>query len=74
MIPCGFAHEVASLEILGVSATLDDVGRRIAVALAARLGRSLEWEVRLAPARDDEIPADAPVRDAEDLLTEAVTA
>jgi len=71
MIPCGFAHEVASLARLGVSASLQDVGIQVATALAARLSRSLEW-AELAPARDDEVPADAPVREAEDLIAEAV--
>lgn len=72
MIPCGFAHDVASLERLGVRASLDDVGTRAARALAARLGRELSWDEDLEPARDDEVPADAPVRAAEDLLAEAV--
>jgi lipoyl(octanoyl) transferase len=71
MIPCGFAHEVASLERLGVRAEVAEVGERVAHALASRLGRSLRWDA-LAPARDDEVPADAPVREAEDLLAEAL--
>jgi lipoyl(octanoyl) transferase len=71
MIPCGFVHEVGSLGRLGVRASLEDAGARMAMALAARLGRPLEW-AELAPARDDEVPADAPVRDAEDLIAEAV--
>lgn len=74
MIPCGFAHEVASFERLGVGATVTEVGERIAPALALRLGRALEWEARLAPARDDEVPADAPVRHAEDVLAEGLVA
>jgi lipoyl(octanoyl) transferase len=74
MIPCGFVHEVASLARLGVAAGLDDVGDRVATALARRLGRRLEWEAHVAAPRDDEVPVDAPVRDAEDLLAEAVTA
>ena len=72
MIPCGFAHEVASLERLGVTASLEGTASRVAAALAERLGRPLAWESDLAPARDDEVPADAPVRGAEDLLAEAV--
>ena len=74
MIPCGFVHEVASLERLGVSARVDQVATDVAAALAARLARTLRWDARLAPARDDEVPEDAPVREAEDLLAEAVPA
>ncbi|MGH2379336.1 MAG: lipoyl(octanoyl) transferase LipB [Candidatus Limnocylindria bacterium] len=71
MIPCGFAHEVASLERLGLRAAVPEVGERMARSVADRLGRDLRWEA-LAPARDDEIPPDAPVRAAEDLLLEAL--
>jgi lipoate-protein ligase B len=71
MIPCGFAHEVASLERLGVTADTREVADRAAVALAARLGRRLVWS-DVEPARDDEIGADAPVRSALDLAREAV--
>jgi lipoate-protein ligase B len=71
MIPCGFAHEVASLELLGVTANAREVADRAAVALADRVGRRLVWS-ELEPARDDEISADAPVRSAVDLATEAV--
>jgi lipoyl(octanoyl) transferase len=71
MIPCGFVHEVASLERLGVRAGVREVGERMARSLATRLGRSLRWDA-LAPARDDEIPLDAPVRGAQDVLLEAI--
>lgn len=71
MIPCGFAHEVASLERLGVSAGTQDVADRTAAALADRLGRVLIWS-DVEPARDDEIAADSPVRSAVDLTLEAV--
>jgi lipoate-protein ligase B len=71
MIPCGFAHEVASLRRLGVTARVRDVADRAAVALADRLGRRLVWS-HVEPARDDEISADAPVRSAVDLAMEAV--
>ena len=71
MIPCGFAHEVASLERLGVEANMRDVAERAAAALADRLGRRLAWS-EVEPARDDEIAADAPVRSAVDLTGEAV--
>ena len=71
MIPCGFPHEVASLERLGVLAEVRDVGERAAAALADRLGRGLIWS-KIEPARDDEIAPDAPVRSAVDLTAEAV--
>lgn len=71
MIPCGFAHEVASLDGLGVTADTRDVADRAAAALADRLGRQLSWS-DVEPARDDEIAADAPVRSAVDLVGEAV--
>jgi len=71
MIPCGFAHEVASLERLGVRADVREVGERVADALASRLARSLRWGA-VAPIREEEVPLDAPVRQAEDLLTEAL--
>ena len=70
MIPCGFAHEVASLERMGVTATTREVADRAAVALAERLGRPLVWS-DVEPARDDEIAADAPVRSAVDLVADA---
>jgi lipoyl(octanoyl) transferase len=69
MIPCGFAHEVASLERLGVEIDITDVAERTARALAERLGRELSWSA-VSPARDDEIAADAPVRSAVDLIAE----
>lgn len=72
MIPCGFAHEVASLGRLGVVVPVDEVADRCAVALAQRLDRRLVREPEVEPARDDEIPGDAPVRSAEDLLAEPV--
>ncbi len=71
MIPCGFAHEVASMRRLGIEADARDVAERCASALAERLDRGLVWSV-LAPVRDDEIPADAPVRAAADLIGEPV--
>src|SRR6185436_19817312 len=70
MIPCGFAHEVASLQLLGVRAETREVADRAAAALADRLGRPLEWS-DVEPARDDEIAPDAPVRSAVDLTREA---
>ena len=71
MVPCGFAHEVASLERLGVAAAVQDVADRAAVALADRLGRQLTWS-DVESARDDEIAGDAPVRSAIDLAREAL--
>ena len=73
MIPCGFMHEVASLRRLGVAAEPREVAVRCAEALASRLGRTLRW-ADVPPARDDEIPADAPVRQAEDLTTTTAAA
>ncbi len=72
MIPCGFAHEVASLERLGVRAPLAEVAARCAEALAERLGRELAWAESVPAPRDDEIGEHAPVRDARDLVAEAV--
>lgn len=71
MIPCGFPHEIASLERVGVGADMRDVADRAAAALADRLGRVLIWS-SVEPARDDEIAADSPVRSAVDLTAEAV--
>ncbi|OLC51233.1 MAG: lipoyl(octanoyl) transferase [Chloroflexi bacterium 13_1_40CM_4_69_19] len=68
ILPCGFTHEVASLARLHVAADVQQVADRCAEALAGRLGRALVVNAALAPARDDEIPADAPVRSATDLL------
>jgi lipoate-protein ligase B len=72
MIPCGFVHEVASLARLGVHPTVRDVAERLAAALSRSLGLELSWEDGVRPAREDEIPADAPVRSAADLLATAV--
>lgn len=68
MIPCGFMHEVASLRRLGVSATVAEVTRVCAARIGERLRRDLVWDASVAAPGDDEIPADAPVRAAEDLL------
>ena len=72
MVPCGFMHEVASLERLGVQADVRAVATRVADALGERLGRSPEWGT-VPGAEEREIPDDAPVRSAED-LTRAVIA
>jgi lipoyl(octanoyl) transferase len=74
VLPCGFQHEVASLERLGVAAEISEVGERCARALAAQLGRDLVFDASVEPPRDAEIPTDAPVRAALDLLTEALPA
>jgi lipoyl(octanoyl) transferase len=74
VLACGFQHEVASLERLGIRADLAEVGERCARALAARLGRELVVETSVEAPRDAEIPMDAPVRKAADLLAELVTA
>ena len=67
MIPCGFMHEVASLERLGVTVSMRTVVERVALALADSLGRPLTWSLP-EPASEDEIPMDAPVRSAQDLV------
>ena len=72
MIPCNFAHEVASLERLGILPRVGEVGERCAEALAVRVGRRLIWS-GVDPALDEEIAADAPVRGAVDLLREPVS-
>ncbi len=72
MLPCGFQHEVGSLARLGIAADVREVGERCAVALAARLGREIVADAAIQPAREDEIPPDAPVRAAVDLLAGAV--
>jgi lipoyl(octanoyl) transferase len=74
MLPCGFQHEVASLERLGVSADIAEVGERCARALASRLGRELVLGTSVEAPRDAEIPTDAPVRKALALFTEPVPA
>ena len=73
MVPCGFMHEVASLARLGVHLDVREVATRVAGALAERLGVELAW-AEVPAARDDEIPADAPVRTAEDLARQVVAA
>ena len=74
IMPCGFVHEVASLGRLGIAADLREVAERCALALAARLGREAVAVVSIPSPREAEIPADAPVRSAVDLLAEAVPA
>jgi len=71
MVPCGFMHEVASLERLGLQANARDVAERIAAALATELGRSIWWSPVEAP-RLDEIPEDAPLRTAVDLARDTL--
>jgi lipoyl(octanoyl) transferase len=68
MVPCGFMHEVASFARLGVAATVADVAVVCATRISERLARDLVWDPEISPPREDEIPADAPVRCAEDLL------
>jgi lipoate-protein ligase B len=74
IMPCGFFHEVASLERLGVRADIRDVAERCASTFAARVGRARVATVSVASPREDEIPLDAPVRTAVDLLSEGVPA
>ena len=68
MIPCGFRHEVGSFARLGVSATVAEVAAVCATRLSERFGRPLLWDSAVPAPREDEIPVDAPVRRAEDLL------
>jgi len=68
MIPCGFAHEVASFRRLGVDATIAEVTRVCGARVSEHLGRELVWDASVAAPRDDEIPATSPVRVAADLL------
>jgi lipoyl(octanoyl) transferase len=74
VLPCGFQHEVASLERLGVVADVGEVGERCARALGARLGRDLVVDASVDAPRDAEIPMDAPVRSALNLLAEPIPA
>jgi len=69
MIPCGFVHEVASFARLGVLVAPETVVRNVATRIADALGRELRWDATVAAPTDDEIPAGAPVREAEDLLS-----
>lgn len=74
VLPCGFQHEVGSLERLGVVAHVAEVGERCARALATRLGRDLIVDASVEAPLDREIPMDAPVRRAIDLLAEPLPA
>jgi len=74
VLPCGFQHEVASLERLGVAAQVAEVGERCARSLAARVRRELVVDASVEPPREAEIPSDAPVRAALDLLMEPIPA
>ncbi len=74
MVPCGFAHEVASLESLGVRAGVREVASVVAPVLADALGLALVWEDAVAEPVDGEIPDDAPVIAARDLLAEELVA
>lgn len=74
MVPCGFQHAVASLELLGVAAETREVGERCAAALAERLNVTLVVDDAVEPPAESEIPTDAPVRAAADLIREAVPA
>jgi lipoyl(octanoyl) transferase len=74
VLPCGFQHEVGSLERLGVTAPVAEVGERCARALATSLGRELIVDASVDAPREVEIPIDAPVRTAIDLLAEPLPA
>jgi hypothetical protein len=57
-----------------VTADVSEVGERCARTLAVQLGRDLVVDASVEPPRDAEIPMDAPVRRALDLLGEPVPA
>ena len=57
-----------------MTADVAEVGERCGRALADRLGRDLVIDTSVEAPRDAEIPTDAPVRTALDLLSEAVPA
>jgi lipoate-protein ligase B len=71
MVPCGFMHEVASLERLGVRVEVRDVAEHVAAALASGLGRSIRWSPVAEP-QEDEIPPEAPLRAAVDLTRDTL--
>jgi len=53
---------------------VSEVAERSAVAIASRLRHELLFEARIDPPDETEIPTDAPVRNAADLLAEEVPA
>jgi lipoate-protein ligase B len=67
ILPCGFKHDVTSLERVGVNARVTEVATACAEALAVRLGRTLEWST-VAATQDDELPRETPVLGARDLI------
>ncbi len=74
MIPCGFAHQAASLRALGLALTVDELKPLLARALAHALGVAVaDGGVPAAP-REDEIRETAPVRFAVDLLRQPIAA
>lgn len=72
MIPCGFAHDVASFASLGVRADVDTVKPVLRNALATVLDVEVVEGGTPESARDDEIPQDAALWRAVDLLAERV--
>lgn len=74
MIPCGFPHQAASLAGLGAQASIAEVKPVLVRALAEALGVDVVDGGRALPARDEEIPGNAPVRSATDLLREPLAA
>ena len=72
VLACGFQHEVASLQRLGVAADIQEVGEHCARSLARQLGRDVVMEASVDAPHEAEIPTDAPVRTAVDLLREPV--
>ncbi len=74
MIPCGFAHQAASLQRLGVPTTLGAVKPLLTHALAEALDVAVVDGGVPEPARDAEIRENAPVRSAVDLLRQPLAA
>lgn len=74
MVPCGFDHDVASLASLGARVTVEDVKPVLRDALGQSLGVAVVDGGAPERARDEEIPPEAPVRSAVDLLGELVPA
>ena len=74
MIPCGFAHQAASLERLGVRVTPDEVKPLLARALGETLGVEVVDGGTPDPPLEPEIRESAPVRAAVDLLRQRFAA
>lgn len=74
MVPCGFAHDLASFASLGARASVADVKPVLREALGDALGVAVVDGGAPEAPREEEIPANAPARSAVDLLAELVPA